>query len=198
MFKWLGRGKAAQASSEDVRKIVFDAVTRGDRQVFENVCHEYESVILTNFKEWAKVPEAVSRDKQATEQHARTVIAIAEYLKSKGHPELLESLMPPDDSNPLQQMEKAALDAQRLSELRDYSNSNKKLESMLRTMEQWRGSGVLHYRARMYGLLGTNHFRLQNYAEALRFTKLALADCQELGDEEGIRIYSENLRALGL
>jgi hypothetical protein len=33
-------------------------------------------------------------------------------------------------------------------------------------------------------------------AEARRFTALALADCQRIGDREGVRIYSENLNLL--
>jgi hypothetical protein len=197
MFKWLGGGKSKQLSTEEVRDLVFAAVARGDGRAFQEACRVHEGLILTTFKQWAKVPEAVARDKQATDNYFQALVTTAEYFKSKGHPELLESLMAPDDKNPIEQMKKAALDAQRLSELRDYAASNKILIPMLRTMEQWKGSGVIYYRARMYGLLGTNYFRLQNHAEALRCTRQALADCQELNDEEGIRTYSENLRALG-
>jgi tetratricopeptide (TPR) repeat protein len=197
MFKWLGGAKSAQLSSDQVRQIVFDAVIRGDAQAFEDACRTHEGLILATFGQWKKISEAVANDQQAAEDYFHALTTVANYFRSKGHPELFELLVGPAETNPIELMKKAMLEAQRQSELRDYGSSNKTLEQMLRTMESWQGHAVVEYRARMHGLLGINYYRLQNLEEAVRCTRQALADCHELKDEEGVRIYGENLRALG-
>jgi tetratricopeptide (TPR) repeat protein len=52
------------------------------------------------------------------------------------------------------------------------------------------------YRPKLEGLLGTNYFRLGDLHKAREHTERAVEGCKQAGDDEGVRIYSENLRVI--
>jgi tetratricopeptide (TPR) repeat protein len=52
------------------------------------------------------------------------------------------------------------------------------------------------YRPKVFGLVGSNFFKLGDRDQALKYTELALNECKRSGDAEGVRVYTENLRVL--
>ncbi|MFS8101156.1 hypothetical protein LFM09_28935 [Lentzea alba] len=83
--------------------------------------------------------------------------------------------------------------AQDLSDARRYSASNEVLHELLGTVI---GTAGARYLGKIHGLLGLNHFRLGDRAEALRRTELALAECRARQDYAGERIYTANIAEL--
>jgi hypothetical protein len=55
------------------------------------------------------------------------------------------------------------------------------------------GTAGSRYLGKVHGLLGLNHFRLGERAEALRCAEPALAQCRAAGDYAGERIHEANL-----
>ena len=80
--------------------------------------------------------------------------------------------------------------AQDLSDARRYAASNEVLRELLGSVA---GTAGARYLGKIHGLLGLNHFRIGETAEALRRTELALAECRATGDHAGEQIYAANL-----
>jgi hypothetical protein len=80
--------------------------------------------------------------------------------------------------------------AQGLSDARRYRAGNEVLRELLGAITGTAGS---RYLGTVHGLLGLNHFRLGERAEALRCTELALTRCRAAGDYAGERIHEANL-----
>jgi hypothetical protein len=197
-FKAAGNPQLAELitpPTEQIREELFGALARSDRDTFFRCCALYTDSIATNFKNWLTVPEPSRGDRAATEQYVKQLVEIARYFKSLGRPELLQQLMPAGESV-FDQVYKKFTPAQRFADLREFAKSNEVLHQILDDMKSWGGSGVPDFRAKVYGLLGTNYFHLQDLEQAHRYTTLALQDCQASGDHEGIRIYTANLSAM--
>jgi hypothetical protein len=58
------------------------------------------------------------------------------------------------------------------------------------------GSGVDRLLPRTYGLLGTSYYGAGNTTAARNYTVQAQEYCQRIGDEEGVKTYTSNLRTV--
>lgn len=89
--------------------------------------------------------------------------------------------------------------AQDLSDSRRHVASNDVLRELLDAPDgaQAGDQAGKRYLGKIYGLLGLNHFRLGDLAEARRFTELALEECRSRHDLVGERIYAANLEGIG-
>jgi tetratricopeptide (TPR) repeat protein len=83
--------------------------------------------------------------------------------------------------------------AQRLSDEVEFEKSN---EMLLPLAGPRASSPVSEFQGKIWGLIGLNHFRLQNFKRAERFTQMALEHCRKSEDIDGIRIYSFNLECI--
>ncbi|HMD85345.1 MAG TPA: hypothetical protein VKO18_11685 [Terriglobia bacterium] len=79
-----------------------------------------------------------------------------------------------------------------------YDEAVQLLEGILNEMEGVSGPLIEDLRPKANGLLGIAQFRKGNLVLARRFTEKALAECREIGDAEGIRIYAEHLEIITL
>jgi hypothetical protein len=79
-----------------------------------------------------------------------------------------------------------------------YNEAVQLLEGILNEMDGLSGPVIEDLRPKANGLLGIAQFRKGNLGPARRFTEKALAECREIGDAEGIRIYTEHLQIITL
>jgi predicted HicB family RNase H-like nuclease len=98
------------------------------------------------------------------------------------------------DSDSVAQCRRQVAKAQDLSDHLQYEYSNKILLETLINIEQ--NPDLRYYRSKVYGLIGSNNFRLGDMQHAKHYTELAINDCETDGDVKGIRIYKENLRVI--
>jgi hypothetical protein len=143
------------------------------------------------------VPEAVAKDPQAMQVRVRDTMALAEILKSMGHPQLIDALMPPQASNPVERWPREAGDALRKAEAGDRAGSNAALLRLLEEMKPASGPLVDDLRPKLLGSVGVNYFRLGDAAKARQYTLQALRECERTHDAEGVRNYRGNLAAMG-
>lgn len=81
---------------------------------------------------------------------------------------------------------------QELSDMGRYRRSNELLHELLNSMA--RGVGQPEdYLGKMYGLIGSNYFKLHDKERAREFTEMALRECERVGDDYGVMIYTSNL-----
>ncbi len=182
------------STADHIRDELFAAIRRKDEKAFQQYCSTHQGTILTNFGNWQRSPESIRDDENAVEEYGRALLTIANHFESLGHPELLDLLKPPADLFDSASVKFAQANA--LAARQEYEASNVLIKEVLHVVERWRGPGVAGFRAKVYGLLGTNYFRLLQFENARRYTELALLDCKNVGDQEGIRIYRENLQVL--
>ncbi len=86
--------------------------------------------------------------------------------------------------------------AQQLSDETRYEASNEILREVDAELEARPDSDGCRYRAKVWGLMGLNWFRLKDIAKALSSTERALAECRRNGDRDGQRIYDVNLEVI--
>jgi hypothetical protein len=86
--------------------------------------------------------------------------------------------------------------AQNLSDLGNYEASNATLLGLLSTIGHPPAAEFTDYLAKACGLLGWNHHYLKDPGKALQFTERALACCRATSDNDGVRVYEANLRAI--
>lgn len=84
--------------------------------------------------------------------------------------------------------------AQRLSDGMQYEYSNALLQGVLSDIEQT--PALRSFRAKVHGLMGSNHYQVRDFENALMSTEAAMLDCEANGDAKGTRIYRENLRVI--
>src|SRR5258705_182256 len=68
------------------------------------------------------------------------------------------------------------------------------LHAVLERTRGLTGNGVATNRGRTLGSLGAASFRAGDKTRAIEFTQQALEMCRQVGDEEGVRIYSRNIQ----
>lgn len=86
------------------------------------------------------------------------------------------------------------INAQQLSDKGRYLKSNIILQELLMNLSKNETNVGDVYRGKIYGLLGSNHFKLGDRDEAREFTNMALQECERVGDGYGSKIYKFNLR----
>jgi tetratricopeptide (TPR) repeat protein len=108
--------------------------------------------------------------------------------------ENLQSLLAANPESVFTEVRKDIAKAQDLSDSLRYEDSNSILQKVLDNMN--RDTAAQAYRPKVHGLLGSNYFRLGDLQRAREQTEQALEECERVGDDDGIRIYKENLRVI--
>jgi len=105
--------------------------------------------------------------------------------------ENLSTVLAADPASPTRGFRREIAKAQDLSDTVRYELSNRILAAMVDDLAEH-----LSLRAKAHGLMGSNYFRLDDLNAAREFTARAIKDCQDVSDEKGIQIYTENLRVI--
>ena len=202
MFNWFKKpkeepAKAGPKTFEEVLEALLVAMGKGQGPTVDALIKQHLSLLLANAAGFRTVPEAVAKDPQAMQVRVRDTMALAEILKSMGHPQVIDALMPPQASNPVERWPREAGDALRKAEAGDRAGSNAALLRLLEEMKPASGPLVDDLRPKLLGSVGVNYFRLGDAAKARQYTLQALRECERTHDAEGVRNYRGNLAAMG-
>ena len=193
---WFRKKKNAD-NSQTLRDSLFTAIRQGDSDKFVALCNKHGSSIFEHFDKWKRPPEAIRQTPEEMNAWAHCLVTIAKAFESAGYPELFASLTGDTGDNPITGWTNAFANAHQMSEIGRYKESNATLLQILDEMKQTMGgSAVDRYRPKIYGLLGSNYFRMEDFGKAKRYTDLALADCERTGDREGVSVYTDTLATL--
>lgn len=187
---WFDFLKRSDPKPDDVRQDLFDAF---DPERFEKLCLRYETVLVEHAVSWAKVPEAIREDAGATQRYAEMLIALAQWLASRGHAELLETIMGGAANNPLRRADAQLGAAQELMEALRFAEAAEVLSELKQSFEGLEGPGRDHYEAFIEGFLGQCWFQLGRAAEGVAPTRRAHELCVAAGDVGAAAGYLSNL-----
>lgn len=181
-------------SPEDLRRALFDAISRRDDAAFHALLQQYTPMIVANVAMFAKVPIELREDPRALQAYANNLIVLAEVLHDMGHPELMSRMRGGGaEGNLIDRWQAAFEEADRRVQGGAHRDAIAILGPVLDEMTRCKGTAIDAYRAKMLGLLGTAHFRLGEITHATQCMRAALEECRRTNDAEGIRIYEGNL-----
>jgi tetratricopeptide (TPR) repeat protein len=201
--RWLGRARETQgeASVDDpdaVFRLLCDAVARNDGDVLVALCRQHARTIVDHFGVWRTVPESMRGDPQIVARRAGTLIRVAQLFEQAGHPGLMALLVGNAEDNPLLEWERVGVELQRLAKMGDPRQGLAAASALVASIEASgvSGPGFLSTRAKARGVQAMLLVKLARYEEAREAVEAALADCEQAGDLEGVRVYRQNLAIL--
>jgi len=189
--RWFG-GKRLD-TPEALREALFAAAAAADTDELASLCRKHRAAILASFAQWQKVPVEVRKDPARVQAYAQGLIGVATHLAGAGHPEPLRRLTSPTGDNPITRYQKVLEHArEHMAQLR-YPEALTQLESLLVELARVQGSAVDRYLPIARGYVSECHFHSGNVEAAVAPALAALADCERVGDTEGIIAYQGNL-----
>lgn len=183
----------APETPDDVRRLLFDAVGRGDVGELAKLAATNEAVILEHFGAWQKVPEAVRGDPSAMQTYAHGLIALAQhFVYERGMPVLMEQLTG-GARNPVLSWQRALGESDQRMEQGDFAGAVEVLRGAIESTQGLTGNAVDEYLPKTQARLGVCLFHLGDTAGALPPLMQALEGCRRQGDHEGVSAYLESL-----
>lgn len=184
-----------QTPSEVLDALV-SAYTRRKWKRISALCECHEQTIRENFSKWTTVPESIRHDRQRVDAYVHTLITVGQAFESAGIPELLQSMIGDEQSNPMLTWNDDLERAQTLINSNEFEDAIDLLTERLRIHEGHTGTGMEHFVPRTHGMLGIAHFRAGDTATARKHTETALAICRTIGDTDGVTTYTNNLEQM--
>lgn len=172
-----------------------DAFARQDDEQFSTLCNQHLDEIAENFKSWLRVPEEIRSSKAGIDAWVRPLFVIAQMFDDAGYPDLMYQLSGGED-NPIERSAAAFAKAEKLVDAGQYESALGLLQPCVPEVQKASGRFVDEMRPKIYGLMGKALFAGGNTKESKKFMQMALDDCRRVGDEEGVRVYSSNLRMM--
>jgi tetratricopeptide (TPR) repeat protein len=158
------------------------------------LCRRYSDLIREHFPAWRIVPVPVRASPEQTQQYMDGMVAIAQtFEQSLRDPSLMQLLLGPTGTNPLERWQKRVEEARSLKEDLHYRDAVTLLTDQLIDARKLKGSGVDAYLPVTLGELGECYFQLGEADRALAPTEQALEIVRRTGDTEGILAYLGNL-----
>ena len=178
-----------------VVKPILEAWLDNNHQRVADLVRKHSATLATRVDDLAVVPEEFRNDDARLQMWGNFVLHLAHLLADDGDDALLLRLTA-SPKNPIERWWSAMQSADRLRRDGRYADSTSVLAPVVEELRTSRGSVVDNIRGKAIGLLGANAFDLGDMALALSLTDEALRECERIHDEEGIRIFSENLASL--
>jgi hypothetical protein len=194
--RWFGgRQDDGDKDGPAVLRALADVVARDDEEAFVLACQEHGQTILKHFASWRVIPEPIRDDPEQVEGYARTLVQIARLFEHIGHPELMALLVGDERSNPILEWDRALVDLKRQVKVGDPRDGLSAAAALLASLQTSgvSGLGLLSARAQVRGVQADVLVQLGRHEEARAATEQALADCEQAGDVEGVRVYTSNL-----
>jgi xanthosine utilization system XapX-like protein len=183
-------------TTTELRDQLFAAIDTGDSERLLQLVNGYSKYVIESFDDWRKPPEPFRHGAAEQQRWMHFLVTLAQLFEDNGVPELMQCLTGGAD-NAMTRWNDGFSKADRLQEAGRYQESNDLLLPILRELGTMSGPGVDRIHGAVLGMIGTNYFRLGQRAEARHYTELALAECRRVGDEAGVRSYTENLDIIG-
>ena len=174
-------------------RAAFDA---NDANMFNGLVQQHLDEILAEFSSWKFVPAAIRADQTTVSRYIQFLVAVAQAAEALGEPTLMETLVGPDETNPIVQWHRRLSRAQALSNAGEYAESNSQLQRVLNEMEGATGNAIVQFRPKVLGWLGFNALHEQDYTVALDYMSQAYEASIDAKDEEGLVVYYENRMVL--
>ena len=186
------RSRAEPVTPDQLRQQLFDAVAARDQALLARLCAAHEAVVLASFAGWQRVPDEF-RTPDKLSWYGPGLVAVAQHLASRGHPELLQGLAGPPAANPLTRWQRALAEVGALMTEHQYPEAAARLRATLDETAGLQGSGADTYRPVTLGRLGECLFQSGDADGARAPTEQALALCQASRDDDGVVAYLGNL-----
>ena len=183
-----------QLTDDELREQLFDLVAHAHQAKLAQLLQEQATRIHALIPSWKTIPPALRSNPTAVQRWAEGVIGIATAYEALGDGALIQQLIGDSADNPLTQSEERLVQAQAAFDAGTYMDTIRIAQAGITALDGLSGTGVAHYQARMYGLMGAAYFRSGDTANAIRATLQAKTICEQSGDQEGVAIYTGNLQ----
>jgi hypothetical protein len=184
------------ARPPELLEALIAAANQPDAMALAGLCARHRDEICRLFPTWRTIPDHLRFDPAAQHRYCRGLIAIAAHFESFGDPSLIRLLTGDAKDNPLVQWQQDLTDAQALIDNGRAAEAVVLLRAVLERTRDFAGDGVSMNLPRTLGTLGVAYYRTGDTARAMEFTGQALELCRRLGDEDGIKTYTENIRVI--
>jgi len=181
---------------DPIRIELFAAIDSRDQQRILAICQRRQHDIVARFPTWMKIPAALRDDMSAIKAWGHALLMTAQIFASAGYDELLDRLTGKGGDNPINRWQRALVEAQQCHEAAQYERSSAIAHAVLNDMRGSRGSAIETMVPKLLGLLGSNAFAVGDLDASVAHTLAARDGCEQIGDIEGVRIYTENLAIL--
>lgn len=189
-----GKPEPSIPDPDRLRDELFAAAQAGDARRLERLARANAAAVLTHFRAWQKVPEAVRADPAAVRRYAHSMIAVAQLFAERlGRPELMAALAGPPESNPITRWQAALRQARELLDDLRYDETRPGLADALIDARGMSGTGVDSLLPVTHGYLAEGYFHTGRAAEAVPHLEHALAACERTGDAAGVVAYLGSL-----
>lgn len=192
---WLPR--SAPSRPDDLRAALLDAFERKDYERAMRLINGNSDRIRNEFRSWTTVPESLDGDADAVRRYVNTLVTIAGVFEKSGDASLRIWLEGGGGETPLTQWNDALERAGQMTASGRAAEAVVLLRETLANIATTTGPGASHYRARCLGSLGGALKEVGNTSDAVRVTREALEICRQAGDEEGVKVYTQNLDVIG-
>ena len=174
----------------DLREALFTAAAERDQATLEQLCHDNGQVIRDAFRTWLVVPVGVRDNPVALARYSQGMIAVASQFERAGDGSLMTMATGDPADNPLLAWQRDLVAAQALIQEGRATNAVILLRAALSQSQGLRGAAVDALVPRTLGMLGTALYRAGDTPEAVQVTCQARSLCLQLGDEEGVHVYT--------
>ena len=176
-----------------LRDAMFDAVRRNDTKRFQALYVANQPHIAQHAGTWNNATDR-NMDDAALQAHINLLGRLAEALAKLGHPQLLDKLTGKNDpDNVFNRWNEQFQQATALAKDFRHAEAIEVAQSILLSMRNLRGSGLLHHQAMAHGMLGHLYFSINRLELAEGNYAQALSICQKSADAEGIAVYTQFL-----
>ncbi len=193
---WFRRERSSNTRS-DLREALIAAVANKDNATLADLLNENREAIHRHFAEWTKLPEEVRNDQSASARYAEAMITVASIFERSGDTSLMAELRGKPGDNPIEEWNHQLVAAQGLIDGARAAEAVEVLTTLLRRIEEMSGSAREYYRPRTLGKLGVALYHAGDTPRAVQVTREARELCLLARDDEGVKVYTDNLETMG-
>jgi len=193
---WL-RSRPKTSRIDDLPAALLDAFERKDYDRAMHLINHNSARIRSEFRSWTTAPASIRGDAEALSRYVNTLMIIARVFETSGDASLRIWLEGGGRDTPLNHWNDALQRAAQMTENGLAVEAIVLLRETLDDMVTATGTGVSNYRARCLGSLGAALNKAGNKSEAVCVTREALEICRQADDEEGVKVYTQNLDVIG-
>ena len=183
-------------SDDQLRTALFDFVASGDTRNVESLVSRHRERVAALFPSWTTVPLEVRADPLRTKWWAGGALGVAKIAAQLGDESLMAQLLGREDDNILITWQSALRSAQAEATRDRYASAIHILEDILERTKGLTGTGVDDLLPKSYGLLGTAYWRAGNRDIGRTYLVKAREYCERIGNDDGAKTYSTNLRTI--
>jgi tetratricopeptide (TPR) repeat protein len=186
------RSRSTPSRPDDLLAALLDVFGRRDYEAAMHLINGNSERIKREFRSWTKPPESLRADADAVGRYAQTLMTIATVFEKSGDGSLRVLL-----EGGFAQWNEALERARQLTESGMAAEAVVLLRETLEDIATTSGPGTTPYRSRCLGSLGLALDKMGETSKAVHVTREALEACRQAGDEEGVKAYVQNLKAIG-